>query len=76
MALERATEFCIEMEIGNAIFEGDALGVIKLVKRNEEDCSCYGQIIEDIKAAFHGRERREFNILKEMIIKLHINYQS
>ncbi|KAF5477203.1 hypothetical protein F2P56_003868 [Juglans regia] len=46
-ALWRAVELCIELNMKNIVFEGDALVVIKAVNSKKEVWVWYGQPIED-----------------------------
>ncbi|XP_042939569.1 uncharacterized protein LOC122274612 [Carya illinoinensis] len=52
LALCKALELCIDLNIRQAIFEGDAQTVIMAVNREEEDMSCIGSVIEDVKVLF------------------------
>ncbi|XP_042969149.1 uncharacterized protein LOC122301849 [Carya illinoinensis] len=52
VALRKALEICSELNIHNAIFEGDARNVILAIQREEEDLSVLGPLIEDAKSFF------------------------
>ncbi|KAF5477697.1 hypothetical protein F2P56_004314 [Juglans regia] len=55
VALWFAVELCCELGFNRVTFEGDAQAVVKDVNSMEEDLSCRGHIIEDIKAIMLGR---------------------
>ncbi|KAF5468536.1 hypothetical protein F2P56_012680, partial [Juglans regia] len=48
-ALWRAMQLCNDLNIHNAIFEGDAKTVIMEVKGDEENFSYFGSLIDDIR---------------------------
>lgn len=49
IALWKALKLCEELNIGKAEFERDALGVVKVVNKEEDHWEWDGQIIEDIR---------------------------
>lgn len=48
-ALSRALRLCAQLNVDNAIFERDALSVVKAVNSAKENWEWYGQLVEDIK---------------------------
>ncbi|XP_042952129.1 uncharacterized protein LOC122289215 [Carya illinoinensis] len=54
VALRKAVELCIALNIQKAIFEGDAKVVVKAVQEAEEDLPLFSPIVEDIRVYFRN----------------------
>ena len=55
VALWRALTLCEELNVWEAVFEGDALGVIQAINSKEESWEWSGQLIEDIRGILVNR---------------------
>ncbi|KAF5458621.1 hypothetical protein F2P56_022638 [Juglans regia] len=55
-ALWKALQMCNDLNIQNAIFEGDAKVVIMAVKGDEENLSYFGSLIDDIRNVLFHRK--------------------
>ncbi|XP_035551510.1 uncharacterized protein LOC118349853 [Juglans regia] len=62
VALWFAVELCCELGFNRVTFEGDAQAVVKDVNSKEEDLSCRGHIIEDIKTTLSNVYRRDWTV--------------
>ncbi|XP_042984282.1 uncharacterized protein LOC122313374 [Carya illinoinensis] len=75
-ALWRAMLLCIELNFGEVVFEGDALGIIQVACSTEEIWEWYGQRLEDIRGLLKRRPLwtvihtyREGNIVADFLAK-------
>ncbi|XP_041017938.1 uncharacterized protein LOC121260160 [Juglans microcarpa x Juglans regia] len=59
--LWKAIEICNDLDIRNVILEGDALTIVNVVNRDDEDLSWFGHIIEDIK--FYPDRRKDWKVV-------------
>lgn len=55
VALWRALMLCAKLNTGEAVFEGDALKIIKSVCSAEEDYEWKGQLVDNIKGVFANK---------------------
>lgn len=54
--LWKAIEVCNELNIRKVILEGNALTIVNVLKRDGEDLSWFGHIIDGIKSCPDGRK--------------------
>ncbi|KAF5451273.1 hypothetical protein F2P56_026390 [Juglans regia] len=82
VALWFAVELCLDLGFNRVTFEGDAQSVVKVVNSREEDLSCGGHIIEDIKTILEGRSAwtvqfigRKGNEVAHLLVKNALNLE-
>lgn len=54
-ALRKALEICRDLNFQKVIFEGDAKAIIMAVQSDEENISCHGPLINDIRHVLRNR---------------------
>ncbi|KAF5476878.1 hypothetical protein F2P56_003569 [Juglans regia] len=79
-ALWRALKLCAELQWNKIIFEGDAMGIIDTVNRQNCCWEWHGQVVEDIKLILQNRPNwsirytnRKCNTVAYMLAKMDLN---
>lgn len=81
-ALWKALELCNELNFQKVMLEGDAKNIVSAVNSEEEDLSCVGFIVDDIRSVFRNRPNwslhfahRERNIVAHTLAKEALKFE-